>query len=137
VVPTRTCTAESSAVVRKRSPTAGLLSASSPSKSDPSDNGSPAGAVHRVRWKADAVSVFERRWYPCRGKAASEAVAAYAARVERRGSLGEEAFKPVVLCRGPSNHGLEGSARERCSRVPSSLRSSAPPQPKRWARDSE
>ena len=32
-----------------------------------------------------------------------------------------------------SINGLEGSARERCSRVPSSLRASAPPQPKRWA----
>ena len=40
-----------------------MLSASSPSRSDPPDNGSLAGAVHRGRRKTEAVSVFEGRWY--------------------------------------------------------------------------
>jgi len=44
------------------------------------------------------------------------------------------ALKSAVLCRRPPNHAFEGSAqqRTRCW-VPSSLRSSAPPQRNRWA----
>ena len=40
-------------------------------------------------------------------------------------------FKPVALCRQPPNHAFEGSAHQRCWWVPSSLRSSAPPQRER------
>ena len=42
---------------------AGVLSTFSPSKPDPADNGSLAGAVHRSRRKVKAVSLFEGRWY--------------------------------------------------------------------------
>jgi hypothetical protein len=39
---------------------------------------------------------------------------------------------PVVLCEQPSNPAFEGSAEQRRCSVPSSLRSSAPPQRDRW-----
>ena len=46
-------------------------------------------------------------------KAAAEAGAGYAARVEKGGLVPVEAFKPVVLCRRPPNPALKRTRRER------------------------
>jgi len=47
----------------------GVLSASSPSKSDPPQNGSLVGPVHRAPRKREAVLVFEGGWYAASRKA--------------------------------------------------------------------
>ena len=68
--------------------------------------------MHRGRRKAEALSVFEGRWYAeSRTGLQAKLVAAYAAVVQGQAWLPMMSFKPVVLCRRPPNNGLEGSAR--------------------------
>jgi hypothetical protein len=52
---------------------------------------------------------------------------------KRGTSLRNPSFLKAGLCKQPPNIAFEGSAEQRCCSVPSSLRSSAPPQRGRWA----
>ena len=126
----------------------GVLSASSPSKSNLPDNGSLAGPMHRARAKTQSrVGVRGGVVRSATAGDAMEACAAYAGVPEGAVCLSaagagasmqawwrKARFKAVVLCRQPPNHAFEGSAQQRARCwVPSSLRSSAPPQRERWA----
>ena len=126
----------------------GVLSASSPAKSDPPHDDSLAGPVHRAPPETRSrVSVRRRVVRNVTEGAARQACAAYAAAragLPERGTrrcrcsmhawLPMVAIKSVVLCRRPPNHAFEGSAQQRARYwVPSSLRSSAPPQRERSA----
>ena len=132
----------------KREQAVGMLSASSPSKSNLPDNGSLAGPMHRAR--AETRSRVGVRGGVVRSAAAGgarEACAAYAdvpegvvylsaagAAASMQAYWRKARFKAVVLCRQPPNLAFEGSAQQRARCwVPSSLRSSAPPQRNRWA----
>ena len=132
--------------VTQRESEVGVLSASSPSKSDPPHDGSLAGPVHPAPPETRSrVGVRRRVVRNVTEGAARQACAAYAAaraglpeRGTRRRSmhawLPMVALKSVVLCRRPPNHAFEGSAQQRARCwVPSSLRSSAPPQRNRSA----
>ena len=119
-----------------------VLSASSPSRSDPPHDGSLAGPVHRAPRKREAVSVFEGGWYATSRKGLQGKRVRRMLLVPERGTrrrsmqawLPMVALKSVVLCQRPPNHAFEGSAQQRARCwVPSSLRSSAPPQRNRSA----
>ena len=126
----------------------GVLSASSLSKSNLPDNGSLAGPMHRARAETRSrVGVRGGVVRSATAGGAREACAAYAGVPEGPVYLSAAGagasmqawwrkvrFKAVVLCRQPPNHAFEGSAQQRARCwVPSSLRSSAPPQRNRSA----
>ena len=123
-----------------------VLSASSLSKSNPPDNGGLAGPMHRARAETQSrVGVRGGVVRSATAAGAREACAAYAGVPEGPVYLSaagagasmqawwrKARFKAVVLCRQPPNHAFEGSAQQRARCwVPSSLRSSAPPQRER------